>query len=81
MTRQANDQDAAWQAGALMVLRVAPWVVFGPITGFFTEWAWRMLRAGRPVRAVLLVCANIAVVASIPLLTAVIAAHNLSALR
>lgn len=77
MSCQTYDQNPTWRAGAFLALRVAPWVVFGPITGFFSEWALRTLRRGQPGRAALLVCTNILVVASIPALTALIAAYGI----
>lgn len=75
MQGQGQVERIRWRGAVRTGLRLAPWLIFGPITGFFTEWALRTYRGGRPVLAALLICANIAAVASIPLLTAAIAAH------
>ncbi|MFC3071465.1 hypothetical protein [Phenylobacterium soli] len=75
MARHARFERSTPGGAVRTALRLAPWVVFGPITGFFTELALRMLQRGRPVAAALLICANIAAVASIPLLTAAIASN------
>ena len=58
-------------------LRVAPWLVFGPITGFMCERAFRCWRAGEPFLATLYVMLNIEVLIAIPTLTAVIAHYGL----
>jgi hypothetical protein len=56
-------------------LRVAPWVVFGPITGFMGERAYQCFRKHRPVLGGLYILANILILVSIPALTAVIASN------
>jgi hypothetical protein len=53
-------------------LRVAPWVVFGPITGIMSEAAIAAYRKGHRMRAGAYVALNIAILASMPLLTALI---------
>ena len=54
-------------------LRIAPWVVFGPITGLMSERAIRCYRSGDRVLAFLYVVANISVLIAIPALTAALA--------
>lgn len=53
-------------------LRVAPWVVFGPITGLMSEAAIAAYRKGHRIRAGFYVAANISILLSMPLLTALI---------
>ena len=53
-------------------LRVAPWVVFGPITGLMSEAAIAAYRKGQRVRAGLYVAANVGILVSMPMLTALI---------
>lgn len=69
--------DNGLRNGGMSVLRVAPWVVFGPITGLFSEWALHALRRGQPRRAAAIVVLNMMVVGSIPLLTLIIAKYRL----
>ena len=57
-------------------LRVAPWVVFGPITGLMSEAAIAAYRKGRIMRAGFYVAANIGILVSMPLLTALIVANG-----
>jgi hypothetical protein len=57
-------------------LRVAPWVVFGPITGVMSEAAIAAYRKGHRVRAGLYVAANIGILVSMPVLTAMIIANT-----
>ena len=59
----------SWKTGAILALRVAPWVVFGPITGFFANKAATAFLKGRLGVAVLMVVLNVLIVASIPALT------------
>ena len=56
-------------------LRVAPWVVFGPITGFMCERAFRSYRDGHVILAGLYVTLNILTLIAIPTLTAYLAAR------
>jgi len=65
---------ATWKTGAILALRVAPWVVFGPITGFFTNQAASAFLKGRRATAVLMMVLNVVIVASIPALTAAVVA-------
>lgn len=58
---------------ALMALRVAPWVAFGPITGVMSERAIHCYRNGDRVLAGLYVLANISVLICIPSVTAMLA--------
>jgi hypothetical protein len=64
----------SWKTGAILALRLAPWVVFGPITGFFTERAASAFLKGRPGTAVLMVVLNVVIVASIPTMTVAVLA-------
>lgn len=57
-------------------LRVAPWVVFGPITGLMSEAAIAAYRKGQLMRAGFFVAANIGILVSMPVLTALIVANN-----
>lgn len=54
----------------IMALRVAPWLVFGPITGLMSERAIRCYQNGDRVLAGLYVVANLTVLIAIPALTA-----------
>lgn len=54
-------------------LRVAPWLVFGPITGLMSERAIHWYRKGDRVLAGLYVLANVCALLSIPALTAIVA--------
>jgi len=69
----------SWKSGAILALRAAPWVVFGPITGFFTNKAATAFLKGRPGMAVLMVVLNIVIVASIPALTVAVMALQANA--
>lgn len=64
----------SWKTGVVLALRVAPWVVFGPITGFFTNRAASAFLKGRPRTAVLMMVLNVVIVASIPALTVAVVA-------
>jgi hypothetical protein len=57
----------------IFALRVAPWLAFGPITGVMSERAIHCYRNGERVLAGLYVLANISVLVTIPLLTAMLA--------
>lgn len=57
----------------VLALRIAPWVIFGPITGFFVDRASRAVARGDWAVAALLLCANVAAVGSLPVLTMLIA--------
>lgn len=61
---------------ALNALRLAPWVVLGPITGVMSEAAIAAFRKRRPILGVLYVVLNVSILASMPLLTAAILAHS-----
>jgi hypothetical protein len=60
----------------LGVLRLVPWLVFGPITGVMSEAAVAAFRRGRPVLGGFWVLLNVAVLIGIPMLTAAILAHS-----
>jgi hypothetical protein len=54
-------------------LRVAPWLVFGPITGLMSERAIRCYKNGDRVLAGLYILANISILLLIPALTVLLA--------
>jgi hypothetical protein len=54
---------------ATLALRAAPWVVFGPISGFCCERAYRVARQGHPILAVLYIAANFSILSLLPMLT------------
>ena len=64
-----------WRVALFGLLRVAPWVMFGPITGFMSERALRCWRREERILAGLYVVANISTLIAIPTLTAVLAAR------
>jgi len=57
----------------VLALRVAPWLVFGPITGVLSERALRCYHDGDRVLAVLYVILNVSILVAIPSLTAALA--------
>jgi hypothetical protein len=57
-------------------LRVAPWVVFGPITGVMSEAALGAFRKGRPVLGGIYILANLTILVSMPVATALLVAHH-----
>jgi hypothetical protein len=67
--------QSRWKAALFGLLRVAPWVMFGPITGFMSERALRCWRREEHILAGLYVVANISTLIAIPTLTAVLAAR------
>ena len=60
---------AVWVQRLLCALRVAPWLVFGPITGFFSERALACFRRREPFLGGLYIVLNVAILLAIPLLT------------
>jgi hypothetical protein len=67
---------ASVRSVSLVALRVAPWVVFGPITGVMSEAAIAAFKNRRPVLGGLCVLCNIGILVAIPTLTAAILAYN-----
>ncbi|CAN7420234.1 hypothetical protein LJR219_002688 [Phenylobacterium sp. LjRoot219] len=61
---------------SLGALRIAPWIVFGPITGVMSEAAIAAFRKRRPLLGWLVVLANVAILAGMPLLTAALLARQ-----
>jgi hypothetical protein len=58
-------------------VRLAPWIVFGPITGVMSEAAIAAYKNQRPVLAGLYVVLNLGILAGMPLATAALmAAHH-----
>jgi hypothetical protein len=81
MSLQADERPSATapfaETSALWrTAQIAPWIVFGPITGIMSGLALRCLRNKRPGLAVICLILNVAIVASIPLATAAIAARR-----
>lgn len=70
----ASGAEVSKRAGILL-LRLSPWVVFGPITGVLSELALRSHRRGRPILAVSYVVLNVAILLAIPALTAYLASR------
>lgn len=66
--------EVSKRAGILL-LRLSPWVVFGPITGVLSELALRSHRRGRPMLAISYVVLNVAILLAIPALTAYLASR------
>ena len=60
---------AVWMRRVFCALRVAPWLIFGPITGFFSERALACFRKREPVLGGLYIALNVAILLAIPLLT------------
>jgi hypothetical protein len=69
------DAGFDWRRNAMRLLRIAPWIAFGPITGILTERAIRCNARGERVLAGLYVILNVAILVTLPLLTASIAAR------
>jgi hypothetical protein len=61
---------------SLGALRLAPWIVFGPITGLMSEAAIAAFRRGRPALGGLYIALNIGILAGMPLLTAALVSHR-----
>lgn len=66
--------DMGKRAG-IILLRLSPWVVFGPITGVLSEMALRAYRKQKPIIAGLYVVLNVGILVAIPTLTAYLAAR------
>jgi hypothetical protein len=62
--------DLSWRATPRQALRVAPWLVFGPITGFLCNRAVACFERKEPVLAWLYIVLNAGILLDIPLLTA-----------
>jgi hypothetical protein len=70
-----EERDSAhWKQVSARILRIAPWVIFGPITGFLTNRAFRCLERGEPGLAWLYLALNVSILIALPTLTAMIAA-------
>lgn len=64
------------RALSLGLLRLAPWVVFGPITGVMSEAAVAAFRNRRPVLGGICVLLNVGVLVAMPALTAALLAYS-----
>jgi hypothetical protein len=68
-------EDFDWKRAAFQLLRIAPWIAFGPITGFLTERAIRCNARGERVLAGMYVVLNVAILIALPTVTATLAAR------
>lgn len=68
-----SPHGSKWLQRLICALRVAPWVVFGPITGFMCERALASFRRREPVLGTLYVILNVAILLAIPAVTAKLA--------
>jgi len=80
MTLQADERPFATaprpgRTALRRTVQIAPWIVFGPITGILSGLAFRCLRNRQPGLAALCILANVAIVAAIPLLTLLLASR------
>jgi hypothetical protein len=57
-------------------LRLAPWIVFGPITGVMSEAAVAAFKRRQPVLGSVYVLLNISILVAMPTLTAAILAYS-----
>jgi hypothetical protein len=78
MSVQADEHGSATASSAgtsalWRTAQIAPWIVFGPITGIMSGLALRCLRNKQPGLAVICLILNVAFVAAIPLATAAVA--------
>ena len=73
--RIGKGADFNWKRWGMRLLRVAPWVTFGPITGLLTERAIRCNRNGDRVLAGLYVVLNVLILISLPTITASLASR------
>jgi hypothetical protein len=64
-----------WKRASFRVLRVAPWIAFGPITGVLTERAIACNARGERVLAGMYVILNISILIALPTVTAGLAAR------
>jgi hypothetical protein len=55
--------------------RLAPWLIFGPITGVLSEAALASFRRGQKPLGVAYIALNIVILVALPLTTALLAAH------
>jgi hypothetical protein len=58
------------------LLRLAPWIVFGPITGVMSEAAVAAFKSRRPVLGGVYVLLNVGILIAMPTLTAAILAYS-----
>jgi hypothetical protein len=71
-TRRPRLSGRSLSIGAL---RIAPWIIFGPITGVMSEAAIAAFKKQRPVLGGLYVLANVSILASMPVATAMLMAR------
>jgi hypothetical protein len=72
----AREQRGSARAFSLTALRLAPWIVFGPITGVMSEAALSAFRRGRPALGCLCILLNVSILVSVPALTTAILAYS-----
>jgi len=70
-----SDGRFDWKRNALRLLRISPWITFGPITGILTERAIRCHGRGERVLAGLYVVLNVSILIALPVVTASLAAR------
>ena len=68
-----SERGSKWVQRLFCALRVAPWLVFGPITGFMCERALASFRRREPVLGAMYVVLNVAILLAIPAVTAKLA--------
>ena len=66
-------RSSTWPERLVCVLRAAPWLVFGPITGMMSERAVACFRKREPILGALYIVLNILILLAIPAVTAAIA--------
>lgn len=71
--KSMSERGSKWVQRLFCALRVAPWLVFGPITGFMCERALASFRRREPVLGALYVVLNVAILLAIPAVTAKLA--------
>ena len=72
----ARRPDLSARRLSLGALRLAPWVVFGPITGVMSEAAVAAFRNRRPVLGGFWVLLNVSILLAMPALTAAILSYS-----
>ena len=68
----SDTQSEALRSALWTSAKIAPWIVFGPITGVMSGWAIHYFRSGRPLLGIGCLIGNVGLVLSIPALTAIV---------
>lgn len=74
-TTETASRRSAARTLVVAAARVAPWVIFGPITGFLSEAAIASFRRGRKHLGLAYIALNVAILLALPLMTLLIATH------